>query len=188
MVEHTLTARPPLGGYRETFSDTQLEERADLVIVSVAVPLGGKAALNKTIADAFGSTLPETGKITTSKDGSIRFLSMSPDQIFILLDETETGSGQRVETALEGSGYCTQQSDNWVKLRMAGTASLAALERICPVDLDPVAFPEDRVARTVLEHMGAIILREGADSFLLLSAASSAGEFLDAVRESIIRL
>ena len=71
---------------------------------------------------------------------------------------------------------------------MAGTASLAALELICPVDLDPVAFPEDRVARTVLEHMGAIILREGADSFLLLSAASSAGAFLDAVRESIIRL
>ena len=188
MVEHTLTPRPPLDGYRETFSDTRLEERTDLAIVSIAVPQGGKAALNKAIADEFGATVPETGQITTSSDGKIRFLGMSPDQIFVLLDAPETGAEQRIEVALKVCGYFTLQSDNWVKLRISGPASLAALERVCPVDLAPAAFPETRVARTVFEHMGAIVFRDGEDSFLLLSAASSAGAFLDAVRESIIRL
>lgn len=188
MVEHTLTARPPLNGYRETFSGTQLEEWADLAIVSIAVPQGNKAALNKAMADAFGATVPETGQITTSSDGKIRFLGMSPDQIFVLLDEPETGAEQRIEAAFKGCGYFTLQSDNWVKLRISGPASLTALERVCPVDLDPAAFPKTRVARTVFEHMGTIVLSDGEDSFLLLSAASSAGAFLDAVRESIIRL
>lgn len=188
MVEHTLTARPPLDGYRETFSDSILEERTDLAIVSIAVPQGGKAALNKAITDAFGTTAPETGQITISSNGKIRFLGMSPDQIFVLLDEPETGAEQHIEAALKGCGYFTLQSDNWVKLRISGPASLAALERVCPVDLAPAAFPETRVARTVFEHMGAIVLGDGEDSFLLLSAASSAGAFLDAVRESIIRL
>ncbi|MEX0694086.1 MAG: hypothetical protein WD075_06565, partial [Rhodospirillales bacterium] len=188
VVEHTLIARSPLDGYSEIFMDTRLEEVPGLAIVSIAVPQGGKTALDKAMQDAFGAMLPDTGRITTSDDNKIRFLGMSPDQVFALYDEPEAGAETEIETTLAGCGYFTRQSDNWVKLRISGPATLAALERICPVDLDPAAFPENRVARTVFEHMGSIVLGDGEEGFLLLSAASSARAFLDAVRESIIRL
>ena len=54
---------------------------------------------------------------------------------------------------------------------------MAALERFCPLDLG--AFPAGSVARTAMEHMGAVIAREDdAPTFLLLSARSSARSFL----------
>ena len=59
------------------------------------------------------------------------------------------------------------------------------LERLCPLDLHESAFPVGAAQRTVMEHMGAVILREGTDEFLLLSASSSAASFLHAVKTSI---
>ena len=79
----------------------------------------------------------------------------------------------------------TLQSDNWVGVRISGTRSRDALERICPLDLHPDVFGIDQVARTVMEHLGVIILREDKDSFLMLSASSSAKSFLHAIETSI---
>ncbi|MDX1786447.1 MAG: sarcosine oxidase subunit gamma, partial [Roseovarius sp.] len=68
---------------------------------------------------------------------------------------------------------------------ISGPGSLAALERICMLDLHPDAFKVNAVARTVMEHMGAIIARTGEDTYLLLSASSSAKSFLHAIELSI---
>jgi sarcosine oxidase subunit gamma len=70
-------------------------------------------------------------------------------------------------------------------LRVSGPKSRIALERICPLDLHPSTFPQGRVARTLMEHLGVIILHEGPDTYLLLSARSSAGSFLHAVETSV---
>ena len=68
---------------------------------------------------------------------------------------------------------------------MSGTGVRVALERICPLDLDDQAFPEGRVARTAMEHLSVIILRDGPDSFLLMSPRSSARSFRHAVELSV---
>ena len=83
------------------------------------------------------------------------------------------------------AGYYTDQSDSWVMLQIAGPGSRAALERICMLDLHSDAFPVDTVARTTMEHLGVMVLRDGEDSFLLMSARSSARSFLHAVETSI---
>lgn len=44
-------------------------------------------------------------------------------------------------------------------------------------DLDAAAFPPGRVARTLMAHLGAVVLRDGAERSLTLSAGSSARSF-----------
>ena len=62
---------------------------------------------------------------------------------------------------------------------------MTALERICPLDLDPLGFEGDGAARTTMEHMGAFVMRDGEGGFFLMSARSSAKSFLHAVETSI---
>lgn len=188
MAEYALTANSPLGGYRETFVDAELEERPGIAIVSIAVPQGGGPALGRAIDLSYGASLPMTGNISKSRDGHTWFLGMSPDQIFAVFDDPTADAVRIIAGNLENSGYFTLQSDNWVKLRISGPNALAALSRICPVDLDPSVFLEDRVARTVIEHIGVIVLPEGGNAYLLLAASSMAASFLDAVRACLCRV
>ena len=52
------------------------------------------------------------------------------------------------------------------------------------LDLAPGSFPEGASTRTVMEHLGTLIVRDGPDSFLLAAARSSAKSFLHAVETS----
>ena len=59
------------------------------------------------------------------------------------------------------------------------------LERICPLDLDPYVFTLGSVSRTVMEHIGTIIYRDGYDSFVLLTMRSFAKSMLHAIEVSV---
>jgi len=181
-----LEALPPLGGYREAFGGTELTEVTDLAIVSLAVPQGREAPFEAALSGVYGATRPAPGFSTLSADGRTRFLWTAPDQLFALFEDMSPMAADEVEASLGGAAYVTLQSDNWLALRLSGGKAHAALERICPIDLHPAAFPDGRVARTAMEHMGAFILRERVDSFLLLSASSSARSFLHAVKTSLL--
>jgi len=181
----TLTAKPALGGYRQDFGGITLSEHPDIAIVSIATPLGGETALAQATAGGFGASPPPVGGTTLSSDGRIRLLGMAPGQLFAVFEHDGANARAIIDGKLGGAAYTTDQTDVWVALRIEGQRTRAALERICPLDLHPGAFPEGRVARTVMEHLGVIILREGPDAFLLLSARSSAGSFLHTVETSI---
>lgn len=184
MADMTLAPRPALEGYAERFGDTALTEIADIGIVSLAVPLGGADALASAMQRRFGTFLPRPGASVLSGDGRTRFLGLATDQAFAVsaLDGDPTPA---MSAALEGAAYVTDQTDVWALLRLEGPLARAALERICMLDLGPAAFPEGAVARSVMEHLGAIVLRGGRDSFDLFCARSSAASFLHAVRSSI---
>ena len=78
------------------------------------------------------------------------------------------------------------QSDSWVMLRVSGRHVRGALELVCPARPSPRRVPRRRRrARTVMEHLSAIVLREGEDDFLLLSPRSSAASFLHEIETSI---
>lgn len=186
MSEFGFVPAPALGAYSATIGDILIEEITDLSIVSVAVPRGadGLSTLNAAMQTAYGATFPAPGRSTTSSDGQTRFLGMAPDQAFAIFTDDGVDADRVVRGHLKDAGYYTLQSDNWVVLRVSGKTVRAALERICQIDLDRDAFAPGMVARTVMEHMGAIILRDGEDSFLLMSAWSSAHSFLHAVETS----
>jgi len=178
-----LKAEPFLGGYSHDFAGAVLTEVTDHAIVSLATPLGGGAALAEAVQKAWGSALPQPGAATSAGDATL--ISATADSYLALLPAVEGLAVTGVAEALGDAGYYTEQTDNWVMLRLSGTLAVPALERICPLDLDEAVMPVGSAQRTVMEHLGVFIVREAADQFLLLSASSSAGSFLHAVELSV---
>ncbi len=186
MSDSTLTARPPLDGYNRTIGTVELSEVTGVALVSLAVPHGGDAAFSAALERGLGAARPATGDSTLGNRYGARVLGMQPDQMFILFDPPDPDRAAETVSAVLGStAYVTDQSDSWAILHMAGAGVRAALERICSLDLNDEAFPRGRVARTVMEHLAAIILRDGADSFQLMSPRSSARSFQRAVELSV---
>ncbi|MBB4302408.1 sarcosine oxidase subunit gamma [Rhodobium orientis] len=183
MAEFSLRAEPFLGGYDEGFDRLRLTEVTDLAIVSLAPPLGQEAALAAAFKDAYGADWPAPGETTTSANGDTRFLGIAGDQIFALFPRPAGLASRAVAEKLGDAAYLTEQSDNWVLLRLDGPPTLAVLERMIPLDL--AQFHVGTVARTLMEHLGVSLLREAPDRFLLMSASSSASSFLHALETAI---
>jgi len=186
--DFTLTPRAPLGGYARPFDGTTLSEVTGLALVSVATPLGGDARLHEALSNAYGASYPAPGTSSLSADGTVRFLGLQRDQVFTLFPHDGDDAAESVAARLGDAAYFTDQSDGWAMLRLSGEQSHAALERICMLDLAPDRFVVGAVARTLMEHLGVILLREDTDTFLLMSARSSARSFLHAVETSAVNV
>ncbi|WP_120500183.1 sarcosine oxidase subunit gamma [Roseovarius sp. EL26] len=184
MADYTLTATPPLAGYNKTFGNVSLTSPADLALVSIALPLGAEAKALKAIKTAYGADLPEPGKTALSKDGNARLVRLGADQALVVFTHATPDANPVVQAKLKGTAYTTDQTDVWTGLEVSGATSREALQRICPIDIHPAAFAEGDCARTAMEHLGVLIIRTGDDTYLLLSASSSAKSFLHAVETS----
>lgn len=185
MSDVTLTAQLPLGGYHADFDGISLTELTGLALVSIATPMGGKDDLAKAIDAAFGAALPDIGTSSRSENGETRLLGLQRDQMFLLLEYDGDQAVAAVSEKLGTAGYYTDQSDSWAILRIAGSGSRTALERISMLDLNPEVFLVGAVSRTTMEHLSVIILGDNTDSFLLMSPRSSANSFLHAIETSI---
>ena len=184
MSDFQLTAAPPLAGYEKTFGEVTLTAPRNLALVSIALPLDGEDTAKNAIKAALGVDFPNVGKVVKAKNGSI-ILRMAMDQGFVLFAHTTPDAERLVAGKLKGSAYTTDQTDVWTALAVQGPRSRTALERICPLDLHPEAFAVDDAARTVMEHLGTLIIRTDTDGYLLLSASSSAKSFLHAIETSL---
>ncbi len=182
MAEFTLVAAPILGGADIAIGENRILERDDLALVSVATPMGGKAALAKALKKAWSLEMPTPREATQA--GDIRALNTAQDQMMLIFPHATPDANAQVQSSLKGAGYTTDQTDAWVVLEVSGPDTLTALERLCPLDLDSSVFAVGAAGRTVMEHMGALIHRVDTERFLLMSASSSAGSFLHAVETS----
>ncbi len=185
MTDFDLSARPPLGGARLEVDGVAVTEVTDRAVVSIAARQGGEEALASAVSTAYGRDLPAVGRSSVSDVDNARFLGLQRDQFFLLFEHTGPDPIRAVAEKLGDAAYLSNQSDSWAMLRITGAKCRSALERICPIDLDPSVFRPGAVARTVMEHLGTIIVREDDDTFLLLSARSSAQSFLHAVETSV---
>jgi len=185
VAEFTLTSAPPLAGIDHKSDGIHLRAPKDLAIVAVALPLGGEDAALAAIRKGYGADLPDPGKSVSAQEDGATLLRLAPDQAFILFHRAEPDAEAVVAGRIGEVAYLTDQTDTWVALELSGPRARTALERICPIDIHPDAFAVGCAARTVMEHLGTIILRTEQDTFLLLSASSSAGSFLHAVETSI---
>lgn len=185
MPEYQLASEPLLGGYSEEFDGTKIEEVSDLAIVSIACPLGGNERLRSAVSKAWNIDPPGPGTAKASDESGVALMFMAPDMYFALFRKGALLPVERVAGELGDAAYYTDQSDNWVALRLGGPHSARALERICPVDVSPSSFPAGSATRTAMEHMGSVVYCESDLNYLLLSASSSANSFLHAVETSV---
>ncbi|MDJ0937719.1 MAG: sarcosine oxidase subunit gamma family protein, partial [Kiloniellales bacterium] len=112
------------------------------------------------------------------------FLWTGHEQWFVEAPESALGGLEALlQEALGDTAAVTEQSDAWASLRLEGPATRAVLEKLCPLDLHPGAFPPGATARTTLEHLSAIVTsRDDRGSFSILTPRSSAGSFLHHLR------
>jgi len=179
----TLTAKSPLDGLDTTNGRCRLCEVTDISIVSAAMPAGSEKKTMAALKKAYGLAAP-VGRMSTASDKG-RALIATPDQLLILLNEADGLHAKAVRDALGGHVYTTDQTDNLVAVEVSGSGAIEALERICSIDLHDSTFPVGSYARTVMEHLGATIIRTGDTSYLLMSASSSAKSFAHAVQQSM---
>ncbi len=184
MAEYTLQAEPPLAGTEMEIAGVRLWAPNDLALVSLALPLGGETAAEQAVQAAYDVVLPGIGRSSLTGDGT-RLMRLAPDLAFALFTHATPDAERVVAERLKGAVYTTDQTDVWVALALSGPNTRRALERICPIDLHPQVFGVDHAARTVMEHLGVLILRTGDDDYLLLSASSSAKSFLHAIEVSL---
>lgn len=185
MSDFLLIPQLPLGDIQRTNSNITLTASTGLAVVSIATPNGGDIRLAEQLEAAYGAQIPKVGSSSLSADGKARFLRLQHDQIFLLFEYSGDNAVSAVSNKLGETGYFTDHSDSWAMLQISGSASRDALERICTLDLDPQTFSIGAVSRTAMDHLGVIILRDGNNSFLLLSPRSSANSFLQAIEVSI---
>lgn len=185
MHSYNFTPQYPLGGYQKEFKGISVGEVTDRAVISIATPLGGGAALADTASKTYGIAIPAMGNSSISKESNARLLAVQRDQLFLLLEDAGPDAVGNAQKKLGDCAYLTDQSDSWALLGISGLKAREALARICPLNLHSRAFPEGRVQRTLMAHLGVIILRDGPDSFLLLSPVSSAKSFLHAVETSV---
>ena len=185
MPDFTLDAQSAFSAQPASYDSVRLSAAQPPAIVSIATPNGGGDALAGALKTVYGIELPAVGRAAVAGKDNASFLRLAQDQMFVLFSPPASGKPtDPVGAALGETAYLTDQSDGWAALRIEGAQSRPALERICPLDLDPRTFPPGTVARTVMEHLGVIMLCETADKYLLLSARSSADDFLHAVETS----
>ena len=195
----SLTAQSPLGGYNAAVNGNSLMEVTRLSMVSVAPLAGSQTAFQTAIAKLFktGKTDSPKPSATVALDGSGKRLCIlmptAQNQWFLCFDDDGANPVDAAK-ALLGKSLSkqiamTDQSDSWVVLALSGPQSRQTLERICPIDCSASAMPVGTTARTIMEHLGAIITRrpdgdDGEPCFWLLSARSSATSFLHAITGS----
>ncbi len=181
MPDLTLTARSPLVGataLAETWPGFAISEVTDLALASLATRRGQETELRARAKARFGLEPPAPGR-SESGDG-MTFLWTGHEQWFVEAPESALGGLEALLRETFGdTAAVTEQSDAWASLRLEGRATRAVLEKLCPLDLHPGAFPPGATARTTMEHVSAIITsRDDRGSFSILMPRSSAGSFL----------
>ena len=182
MADIRLTAAPLSGGGDIDIAGNRIIARDDLALVSVATPLQGDAALKKVLTAEFGLKMPSATLSSMAK--GVRAVSMAPDAMLLIFAHPTPDAEMHVRTKLGGAGYTTDQTDSMLAIEVSGPDTMAAMERICPLDLHPDSFGRNASGRTVMEHMAATIIALGDAHFQLLTASSSAKSFLHALETS----
>ncbi len=186
MSDFVFKEKSPLDGFHRDYFGVTVAKVCNRAIVSIATPRAGETDLGEMISSTFGIDLPTPGNSTVSDHRNARFLGLAIDQFFVVFDDPGSLPDKVISDDLGGTAYFVDQSDSWVVISMSGERVRDTLERICPIDLDRSVFSEGRVARTSMEHLATIIIREGEDSFLLMSPRSSAHSFLESLQTSVL--
>lgn len=84
--------------------------------------------------------------------------------------------------ALADLAAVTDQSDGWAGLRLSGADAQEVLARLVPLDLSQM--PRQASARSLLNHMPLLMIREG-DAFELWSYRSMAGTLVHEVEAAM---
>ena len=182
--DYELLPESPLGGVEIELDGFNISEISDKSLVMVALPREKFKDVESSIDKSCGLKLPEMECSTESKDSSITLWRLQKNQVLAYFTYEGNDAESHLSSRLSAPAYYTDQSDTWAMIRVSGNRSRDVLERICPIDLSPEVFSVGSVSRTVMEHIGTIIFRDGDDSYVLLTMRSFGRSMLHAIEVS----
>ena len=184
--DYTIVKESPLGGAEHEFDGVTVSEVVDQSLVMIAMPNGKAEEIEAAMSKSCGLSVPAMGQSTQSADGSITLWRLQKNQVLAYYAyESADAEANIAERFNAPSAYYTDQSDTWAMIRVSGERSRDILERICPIDLEPSVFTLGSVSRTIMEHIGTIIYRDGDDSYVLLTMRSFGRSMLHAIEVSV---
>lgn len=115
------------------------------------------------VARALGCTLPaEVGAVAVA--GGIAVLALGPDEWLVVGGDDGPGLRARLLAALEGVfASVVEVGQQYATIRLAGPKAADTLQKGCPLDFDPAAFPAGRCAQSLLSKIDVLIHRVDAD-------------------------
>jgi len=182
--DYELLPESPLGGVEIELDGFNITEVTDKSLVMVALPREKFKDVESSIDKSCGLKLPEMECSTESKDSSITLWRLQKNQVLAYFTYEGNDAESHLSSRLSAPAYYTDQSDTWAMIRVSGNRSREVLERICPINLSPEVFSVGSVSRTVMEHIGTIIFRDGDDSYVLLTMRSFGRSMLHAIEVS----
>ncbi len=152
-----LTAGTPFDGLLPVAAaDAVLSEIPASLITAVA-PFAGREDAAAAALEALGLGWPAPGRTVGAGGAACHWAGRG---VAFLVGAEPAG--------LVGIAALADQSDAWARMRLAGRTAEAVLARLVPLDLRMAAFPAGSVARTALNRMTAIVLREDAGTFEIM--------------------
>lgn len=132
------------------------------VITSIAPFRGKQSAVSDALKTQIGAAFPAPNR-TTGKATS-RVVWAGRGQAFVL--------GPKL-APIDGAAM-TDQTDAWACVTLEGSQSRDVLARLVPIDLRDEEFKRGHAARTLLNHMNIVIMRTGADRYIVMAFRSMA--------------
>lgn len=185
MAEIELAARLPLDGFRTNKGGVRAQEVSPGIVSAAAAR--DAADFAAALRRGWGAERPAVGE--SRRAGDVRVAALQPEQVWLLHPAPE-GALARTRAVLGETAWLVDQSDAWVALELADSGeerrAREALRRLCRLDLDRMS--DGAITRTLMEHLGVIVLREeaaDAETWTLFSARSSARSLLHAVEAAL---
>lgn len=154
-----------------------VSERFDVALASVAARRGRMADLADA-AGKIGLPLPGAGRHAAGTPCSAFWVA--PEMWFVEAPfETHEEIAAMLKDALGDAASVTEQTDAWVVFDLAAPDLGPLLERLSNVDHRKA--PDGFATRTVIEHLGCYMVRQGAGNVRLYGPRSSAKSLLHAI-------
>ncbi len=172
-----------------TIGELTLCEVSNRAMISMAFAPAARDAVDSLCLSKLGASLPAVGGVSRAGDG-LTLLGLQYDQVWCTQEQSDKSDEKSLIAQLghPDSLYLTDQGDGWATLALEGETVIVALERLCPLDLDTSNFPVDSVSRTVIEHMGSVIVRTGDTAFEIMTPRSFTSSLAHAVESVALHI
>ena len=161
-----------------TVGPLTISERTDVALASVAVRRGRVADL-KAAARVAGVPLPGPAQHEQGKPWSAFWVT--PEMWFVEAPfATHELIADRLKESLGDAVSVTEQTDAWVVFDLAAPELASLLERLCNFDFTDA--PLGHATRTVVDHLGCYLIKNGSGVARLYGPRSSAQSLLHAIK------
>ncbi len=177
---HDLAAVTALGGSgprTDTIATVTCTEMPDVALASVAARMGQKGKTEKALKKLTGASAPGIERF----DGtSLIAIWIGPDQWLVEAPfDTHEDLAEHVRQGVGAAASVTEQTDAWVRFDLGGTGLSVVLELLCPLNTSRMTAGD--ASRTVIHHLGCIVLCHSEEQFSIYGPRASAGSLHHAI-------